>query len=117
MTTFSLSPCPFCGSEAKLYEFHEVPALGGSHSRFNPGCANDGCFIEGWIDAWFKSKEEAAAAWNSRAIPLKAILTVKDALKDAIVEGHAEVQDQQLKKVLQSLAEIDAWLEGMKPSI
>lgn len=117
MTIPRLSPCPFCGGEAKLYEFFEIPAVGNSRSRYNPGCATSGCFIEGWIEAWFESKEDAAAAWNSRAIPLKAIVAVRDALKDAIIEGHTEEHQQQMKKILQSLTELDAWLEGMKPSL
>lgn len=116
MTTLKLSPCPFCGGEARLYEFYEIPAVGAPHSRYNPGCATSGCLIEGWIDAWFSSLEEAASAWNSRAIPLKAIMTIKATLKDAIVQGHVEEQEEQIKKILQSLAEVDAWLEGMRPS-
>lgn len=117
MATPKLSPCPFCGGEAKLYEFHEIPSVGEAYTKYNPGCATNGCPIEGWIEVWFKTKEEAAAIWNSRALPLDAIKAARDALKDIIVQGGRGVmRKERIKENLQNLAELDKWLQSMEPS-
>lgn len=55
-----LEPCPFCGGEATFVD-------AGSGLNYYVGCADDSCcgFAEvGWA---FKTREEAVAAWNTRA--------------------------------------------------
>lgn len=116
MATPRLSPCPFCGGEAKLYEFHEVPYVGKPYSKFNPGCATEGCIIEGWIEAWCETMDEAAAAWNHRALPMDAIKAARDVMEDAIVQGRGLIHDERIKESMQHFTELDTWLKSMEES-
>lgn len=56
-TSDKLLPCPFCGGEGKVSEFHSF--------WYKSGCSNLNCFA--YITSLvFQTKEEAIAAWNTR---------------------------------------------------
>lgn len=58
-----LKPCPFCGGEAHLKSF-----AGFYGHTYSVGCPDSGCMgFE--ILAVYKTKEDAAAAWNRRVEP------------------------------------------------
>lgn len=56
--TQALSPCPFCGGEAKV-----VAPLGWGNVRSGE-CGNRNCSATG---PWARNEAEAIAAWNTRA--------------------------------------------------
>lgn len=53
-----LKKCPFCGSEAIIYEDHEY------NDAYMVGCKGF-CKLEPMTE-WCKTKEEAIAQWNTR---------------------------------------------------
>lgn len=69
----TLLPCPFCGGEAHISDdysskrgmvysvWHDCPAGGGYHPY------GQGVGVLQVTSAWFSSREEAIAAWNTRA--------------------------------------------------
>ena len=68
----NLLPCPFCGGEAHISDdysskrgmvysvWHDCPAGGGYHPY------GQGVGVLQVTSAWFSSREEAIAAWNTR---------------------------------------------------
>ena len=60
-----LRECPFCGSEAIIYEDHEY------NDAYMVGCKGF-CKVEPMTE-WCKTKEEAIAQWNTRK-PMDKIL-------------------------------------------
>ena len=60
--TDELKPCPFCGSEGKL---KVADGILDDYTMFYCYCPNGKC-IAGGTD-WFRSREEAIEAWNTRA--------------------------------------------------
>ena len=60
--TRELKPCPFCGGEGKL---KVADGILDDFTMFYCYCPNGKC-IAGGTD-WFKSREEAIEAWNTRA--------------------------------------------------
>lgn len=53
-----LKPCPFCGGEGFLYDFH------GTDYRVE--CINNFCPASYMIGAVFDSADEAIKVWNTR---------------------------------------------------
>jgi hypothetical protein len=49
-----LKPCPFCGEQGELLHYKDDGYL--------PKCSR----CDGMIEKWFKTKKEAADAWNNR---------------------------------------------------
>ena len=61
-----LKPCPFCGHAGKIKNKQYVTDLGGHELTaeiYYGYCSN--CGADG--PGWFKTKADAAAAWNMRA--------------------------------------------------
>ena len=58
-----LLPCPFCGGEADVYK-HNRPAFGAS---YHVECQEEACLCG---TCHHESRDEAIAAWNTRAIDL-----------------------------------------------
>jgi Lar family restriction alleviation protein len=65
MTAPDLKPCPFCGGEA------EINPLALATSDFNVACFNGECPVEPQTRG--ETKDEAIAAWNTRAVDPAAI--------------------------------------------
>jgi hypothetical protein len=63
--TPDLKPCPFCGFEAVVLQ----PSWGSDDHE--AGCFNGECPVE--PHAWAENKDEAIAAWNTRAVDPAAI--------------------------------------------
>ena len=65
-----LLPCPFCGSDATLFQLQEnlgPPSL--THSLYwTIGCYTEDCRcqLQGAVRGWPR-KKDAALAWNTRA--------------------------------------------------
>lgn len=76
-----LKPCPFCGSPGNVAgdEFN-------GHSSYYATCTSVDCFCcvgEAWDrdalpDHQFATEQQAAEAWNKRAIPYKRVEPVAD---------------------------------------
>lgn len=62
-----LKPCPFCGG----------PAVA-SGDGCSVGCAYIDCPGNGGLEVWWETPEEAADAWNSRAVDTDALLALAD---------------------------------------
>lgn len=63
-----LKTCPFCGGMAAILRSYRWPP--DSEERimaFSPVCINIDCFFHHADDAYFRTPEEAAEAWNRRA--------------------------------------------------
>ncbi len=78
MTTPELKPCPFCGGEALAIQSWE----GDAH---DVGCFNGECIVE--PHTWAETKDEAIAAWNTRAVDPAAIREA--ALREAAAVAEA----------------------------
>jgi hypothetical protein len=74
MTEPDLNPCPFCGIEATAVHDDEYS------SGWDVGCFNGECLVE--PHAWAETKDEAIAAWNTRAVDPAAIREA--ALREAL---------------------------------
>lgn len=61
-------PCPFCGKEATLKSDSRWPLdiNGKPHIRYKVVCMNRKCLIFKANNAYYRSPEEAIAAWNGR---------------------------------------------------
>ena len=72
-----LKPCPFCGGEAATNHcvFYD----------YDVGCFNGECPVE--PRTWSENKDEAIAAWNTRAVDPATIREVSEADKIAIREA------------------------------
>jgi len=61
-----LKPCPFCGSDARMWPSHTKADKNGSYEIV--GCSNVDCFIEPTTDEYLPY-EEAVQRWNTRPAP------------------------------------------------
>lgn len=65
-----LSPCPFCGSPAKILEGgYKMWCVECSNNNCSCGLGNDYSGFESEPDYVFGTKEDAIATWNKRAAP------------------------------------------------
>lgn len=75
-----LKPCPFCGGDGKL--------TGNERDGFHAGCSQ--CFCEvgeafdrdAMPDHMFRTKDEAIAAWNTRALERALPISCEDEVDD-----------------------------------
>lgn len=65
MSEQNLLPCPFCGSEAKIFDCDWSQISDSNEVTYSPGCTNYDCIAYGNI-ANYDTPEEAAKAWNKR---------------------------------------------------
>ena len=91
MTEPDLKPCPFCGGEAIA---HPCALEGDDH---DVGCFNGECPVE--PHTWAETKDEAIAAWNTRAVDpatiREAALREAAAVAEALsVKWWAEYKDR-----------------------
>ena len=87
MTAPDLKPCPFCGSEARMWQDP-------SHSAaWFIGCDDGETACFGAIH-WDQTKAEAIAAWNTRTIPLAEALAVPEikALEALLQEARSDLE-------------------------
>lgn len=59
-----LLPCPFCGGEARSYDF-DTQTKGQLVWRYVVTCGGEQCAVEPWFDRL--TLDEAIKAWNTRA--------------------------------------------------
>lgn len=60
----NLLPCPFCGGEAEIFDYDPENEVG-FHEPYTVQCSNQCCCL----GKDFRTREEAAEAWNRRAQP------------------------------------------------
>lgn len=76
--TQTLKPCPFCGSDARMWPSHTKADKNGSYEIV--GCSNVDCFIEPTTDEYLPY-EEAVQRWNTRPAPAATDTVSKDDYK------------------------------------
>lgn len=59
-------PCPFCGSEADIYQAKGYRRLSTRDSKFRVRCSNKHC-IAHYLTLYSPSKAVVVEAWNRRA--------------------------------------------------
>ncbi len=59
-----LKQCPFCGEEGVIIE--NIGRSVGAKKKYHAACNNDKCGIYGGLLPWYRTKQEAIAAWNRR---------------------------------------------------
>lgn len=103
MTTPDLLPCPFCGSEARVWDY---PTRG-----YEVECVKQDCPVEPHI--WNETQEGAAKAWNTRATPAPevAALDAEEQFMSAVWDAlKADAND--LRKQQRILTAFRAALRG-----
>lgn len=69
--TAGLRPCPFCGSEAVMVKVFS--------QGFSPRCQGEArCHLQVLPFPAYPTREEAASAWNRRAVDAPALLDLAD---------------------------------------
>ena len=71
-----LKPCPFCGGEAEL-RYHPSSMRDPECRAWEAGCSICDARVGSTIYAIGKTKQDAIAAWNRRAVPPTATETNK----------------------------------------